>query len=230
MVIFLDLDDFKVVNDGLGHAIGDELLMEAARRLRDSVRPSDTVARLGGDEFVMICELDRVHQVAALCDRIANVLARPVVLAGHTLAMSASIGVAIGEDSHSPDELLRDADLAMYRSKADGRGRSTLFTNSLRAEAVERLEQEADLRVALREDQLEVHVQPIVGSARRAGPRRGGPGAVAPPHPRPAAARGVPPRGRAVEPHHRHRPPRPRPGGPPAGALAARRASTSPSA
>nr|WP_283250971.1 EAL domain-containing protein [Rhabdothermincola salaria] len=162
VVLFLDLDDFKIVNDGLGHAAGDEFLVEAARRLRQCVRPTDTVARLGGDEFVMVCEIERVHQVAALCDRVASALGTPFDLDGRSLSMSASIGVVVGDDIHSPAELLRDADVAMYRSKADGRGRSTLFTEGLRAEAVERLEQEADLRVALREGQLAVHYQPVV--------------------------------------------------------------------
>jgi diguanylate cyclase (GGDEF)-like protein/PAS domain S-box-containing protein len=164
VVLFLDLDDFKIVNDGLGHGAGDELLVEAAHRLRQCVRPTDTVARLGGDEFVMVCEIDRVHQVAALCDRVAAVLGAPFDLGGKSLSMSASIGVVVVDDSASPAELLRDADVAMYRSKADGRGRSTLFTEGLRAEAVERLEQEADLRVALREGQLTVHYQPVISS------------------------------------------------------------------
>ena len=136
VVLFLDLDDFK--------------------------SPTDTVARLGGDEFVMICEIERVHQVAALCDRVASALGAPFDLDGRSLSMSASIGIVVGDDVHSPAELLRDADVAMYRSKADGRGRSTLFTEGLRAEAVERLEQEADLRVALREGQLAVHYQPVI--------------------------------------------------------------------
>jgi diguanylate cyclase (GGDEF)-like protein/PAS domain S-box-containing protein len=165
VVLFLDLDHFKVVNDGLGHTAGDELLVEAARRLRECVRPTDTVARLGGDEFVMVCEIEDDHQVEALCERVAAVLDQPFDLDGRTLSMSASIGVVIGDDVHSPAELLRDADVAMYRSKADGRGRSTLFTEDLRAEAVERLEQEAALRVALDERQLVVHYQPVVSCA-----------------------------------------------------------------
>ncbi len=162
VVLFLDLDDFKVVNDGLGHAAGDEMLVEAAHRLRRCVRPSDTVARLGGDEFVLVCELDRPHEVAALCDRVLSALATPVRIAGRTLVMSGSLGVVIGDDDQEAADLLRDADLAMYRSKTDGRGRSTLFTASLRAEAVTRLEQEADLRTAVEESQLEVYYQPVI--------------------------------------------------------------------
>ena len=127
VVLFLDLDDFKVVNDGLGHAAGDEMLVEAARRLRRCVRASDTVARLGGDEFVLVCELDRPHEVAALCDRVLGPLATPVRIAGRTLVMSGSLGVVIGDDDQEPADLLRDADVAMYRSKADGRGCSTMF-------------------------------------------------------------------------------------------------------
>ena len=162
VVLFLDLDDFKVVNDGLGHAAGDEMLVEAAHRLRRCVRPSDTVARLGGDEFVLVCELDRPHEVAALCDRVLGALATPVRIAGQTLVMSGSLGVVIGDDDQEPADLLRDADVAMYRSKADGRGRSTLFTASLRAEAVTRLEQEADLRTAVEGGHLVVHYQPVI--------------------------------------------------------------------
>jgi diguanylate cyclase (GGDEF)-like protein/PAS domain S-box-containing protein len=161
-VLFLDLDDFKIVNDALGHAAGDEFLVEAGQRLRECVRPTDTVARLGGDEFVMVCEVASMDHVAPLCERVADVLALPYEVDGKSLTMSASIGVVVGDALHEPAELLRDADVAMYRSKADGRGRATLFTARLRAEAVERLEQEADLRVALREGQLEVHYQPVV--------------------------------------------------------------------
>ena len=162
VVLFLDIDDFKIVNDGLGHAAGDEFLVEAGHRLRQCVRPTDTVARLGGDEFVMVCEVDHIDLVAPLCERVAAALARPYDLDGKSLQMSASIGVVVGDDMHEPADLLRDADVAMYRSKADGRGRATVFTARLRAEAVERLEQEADLRVALREGQLEVHYQPVI--------------------------------------------------------------------
>jgi diguanylate cyclase (GGDEF)-like protein/PAS domain S-box-containing protein len=162
VVLFLDLDDFKVINDGLGHAAGDEVLVESARRLRHCVRPSDTVARLGGDEFVMVCELDRPHEVAALCDRVLSALTMPIRVAGRTLVTSGSLGVVIATDDQEPPDLLRDADVAMYRSKADGRGRSTLFTASLRAEAVTRLEQEASLRQAIEEGELEVHYQPLI--------------------------------------------------------------------
>jgi diguanylate cyclase (GGDEF)-like protein/PAS domain S-box-containing protein len=164
VVLFLDLDHFKVVNDGLGHAAGDELLVEVAHRLRECVRPSDTVARLGGDEFVMVCELDRAEDVASLCDRVATVLAEPFPLPGRPHSMSASIGVVVADGAHSPAELLRDADVAMYRSKSDGRGRATLFTAGLRAEAVARLEQEADLRAAIAEEQLCLHYQPVVAA------------------------------------------------------------------
>ena len=97
-----------------------------------------------------------------LCDRVLSALATPVRIAGRTLVMSGSLGVVIGDDDQEPADLLRDADVAMYRSKADGRGRSTLFTASLRAEAVTRLEQEADLRTAVEEGQLEVHYQPVI--------------------------------------------------------------------
>jgi diguanylate cyclase (GGDEF)-like protein/PAS domain S-box-containing protein len=165
VVLFLDIDDFKIVNDGLGHAAGDEFLVEAGHRLRQCVRPTDTVARLGGDEFVMVCEVDDHDQIAPLCERVSATLATPYVADRKSLVMSASIGVVVVDDLHTPAELLRDADVAMYRSKATGRGRSTLFTASLRAEAVERLEQEADLRVALTDGQLEVHYQPVISCA-----------------------------------------------------------------
>jgi diguanylate cyclase (GGDEF)-like protein/PAS domain S-box-containing protein len=164
VVLFLDLDDFKVVNDGLGHAWGDDLLVEVADRLRRCVRPSDTVARLGGDEFVMVCELERATDVSVLCDRVASVLSEPFQVDGRSHTMSASIGVVVADATHSPVELLRDADVAMYRSKGEGRGRTTIFTAGLRAEAVARLDQEADLRSALQHDQLVLHYQPVVSA------------------------------------------------------------------
>jgi len=164
VVLYLDLDDFKVVNDGLGHAWGDELLVEAADRLRRCVRPSDTVARLGGDEYVMVCELEEATHVSVLCERVAGALARPFDVDGRSHTMTASIGVVVADPTHSPVELLRDADVAMYRSKGEGRGRTTLFTTGLRDDAMARLEQEADLRSAIEHDQLVLHYQPVVSA------------------------------------------------------------------
>jgi diguanylate cyclase (GGDEF)-like protein len=124
-VLFLDLDGFKVVNDGLGHRAGDELLQAVANRLLAVVRPNDTVARLGGDEFVVVCEnlLSENHAIL-LADRIAEVLATPVTVSGRDVTITASIGVVVTDAGHiGAEELLRDADVAMYQAKERGRAR-----------------------------------------------------------------------------------------------------------
>ena len=163
-VLFVDIDHFKVVNDSLGHGRGDELLVAVADRLRATTRDSDTVARFGGDEFVIL--MDQVQdefEVVRLARRIAGVLAAPVLVGGREITSSASIGIATSTDpSTTPEELLRDADAAMYRAKERGRNRFELFDVGMRQRAVDRLETEGELRRALDEGQLRVHYQPIV--------------------------------------------------------------------
>jgi diguanylate cyclase (GGDEF)-like protein/PAS domain S-box-containing protein len=163
-VLFLDLDDFKDVNDSLGHACGDELLAAVARRLDDSVRPADTVARLGGDEFaILVEELDDVFDVGRVADRILAALEPPLEVRGREVFVRGSVGIATsGPAQATPEELLRNADVAMYTAKARGKGGYEMFESSMHAVLLERLELENDLRGALQRDEFELHYQPIV--------------------------------------------------------------------
>ncbi len=163
-VIFLDLDRFKVVNDSLGHMVGDKLLKEAARRLEKCIRPGDTVARLGGDEFVMLCEQIRdVETAKAIAYRVQGVLSDPFVIEGSEIRSSASIGIALTSPEYErPEEVLRDADITMYRAKALGKARCEVFDPSMRLEAAALLQLENDLRRALELNEFRIHYQPIV--------------------------------------------------------------------
>src|SRR5947209_4819807 len=154
--MYLDLDRFKLVNDTLGHPAGDEVLKEAARRLIACVRPRDLVARLGGDEFAILVE-DVQHQgdVVALGERLLDALKEPLHIEHTELRPLASIGVTFSDLGYrEPDELLRDADLAMYKAKADGKGRLALFDESLHRQLGDKLQLEADLRHAIAEGGL----------------------------------------------------------------------------
>jgi diguanylate cyclase (GGDEF)-like protein/PAS domain S-box-containing protein len=162
-VLFLDLDRFKVVNDSLGHGVGDDLLREAARRLERTIRPGDLVARLGGDEFVVvIADMVRTTDALAAAERVRTALARPVEFGTDTTVMSASVGIAVAHGTETPADLLRDADTAMYRAKEGGRDRAVMFGAHLRAQAVRRHSVEQELRSALDEDRIEVHFQPVI--------------------------------------------------------------------
>ncbi|GAB1595517.1 bifunctional diguanylate cyclase/phosphodiesterase [Lysobacter claricitrinus] len=163
-VLYLDLDRFKLVNDSAGHSAGDELLMEASRRIAACVRPGDVVARLGGDEFaVLVHELDGVASVERLASRILETLGQPWWVAGREVFPSASIGIALWHQRYrSGSELLRDADAAMYRAKAAGRGRWATFDEAMREEAMRILDLEADLRRAINGDGFVAFYQPIV--------------------------------------------------------------------
>jgi diguanylate cyclase (GGDEF)-like protein len=163
-VIVLDLDRFKVINDSLGHAAGDRLLLAIAPRLLDAVRPSDTVARLGGDEFVIVCEhLAGAREAIVLAERIEAAVARPLTLDSGEHHVSASIGIAVATDGReTPQSMLRDADAAMYRAKAGGRGRVELFDDRMREQVLGRLRMETELRRAIDRGDLRVHYQPIV--------------------------------------------------------------------
>ncbi|MCH9014625.1 MAG: EAL domain-containing protein [Gemmatimonadetes bacterium] len=162
-VLSIDLDRFKVVNDSLGHDLGDQLLVEIARSLKRLVRPGDTLARIGGDEFVILAEqIDTISAAITLAERVKQSLSQPLDLEGHEIVTSASIGVVLGtrEDSHSAD-LLRDADLAMNRAKNLGGNRYELFNAGMREQAIHRLELESDLRRAVEKDHLKIFYQPI---------------------------------------------------------------------
>ena len=163
-VFFIDLDRFKVVNDSLGHIAGDKLLKETARRLEGCVRSCDTIARLGGDEFVMLFEeTGDVEAAKAIAARIGEALAAPFLIEGSEIRCSASIGIAItSPDYAGAEEVLRDADITMYRAKALGRARYEVFDPSMRLEAAALLHLENDLRRALESDEFAVHYQPIV--------------------------------------------------------------------
>jgi len=165
-VLLLDIDRFKVVNDALGHTAGDDLLCEVARRLRAIVRDADVAARLGGDEFVVACErVHDPHDIAALAQRIVDAFARPFPAGGRAWHLGASIGVALSGPGTSAGDLLRDADLAMYRAKDEGGSRYEVFDEDLRERVVERLSLEAALRQAVDRDELVLHYQPVVDLA-----------------------------------------------------------------
>jgi diguanylate cyclase (GGDEF)-like protein len=163
-LMFMDLDRFKLVNDSLGHHLGDELLAVVARRVEGCVRPGDTVARLGGDEFAVLLEdVEGIEQATAVADRILAVLDQPVSLEGHDVFPTASIGVLMASDlEEPPGHLLRFADVAMYGAKARGRNRRELFDPSMHASVVERLKLETDLRRAVERSELRLFYQPIV--------------------------------------------------------------------
>ena len=162
-VLFIDLDDFKTINDSLGHLEGDRLLAEVGTRLLQATRGFDLVARLGGDEFGVLLEGMRAeHDARAVIDRITGVLKRPVVLQTREVVVSASLGVAFARDAKNADELLRNADVAMYQAKAAGKGRHAEFDHAMHAAAVARLELAADLRFAVERNELRLLYQPVV--------------------------------------------------------------------
>ncbi len=160
-VLVLDLDRFKVVNDSLGHSVGDQLLITCADRIRLSLRPGDSVCRLGGDEFAILLRAPADASAASVvADRLLGLLAEPVRIAGEEVFPSASIGIAIPEENDAVEDLLRHADAAMYQAKAGGRDQWVRFDRSLREAVVERIRTETDLRRAIENGQLEVHYQP----------------------------------------------------------------------
>jgi diguanylate cyclase (GGDEF)-like protein/PAS domain S-box-containing protein len=163
-VLFLDLDRFKRVNDSLGHMVGDQMLVEVARRLEAGVRPGDTAARLGGDEFTILIE--DVHDgtdAAQVAERIQQQIAEPMHLGGNEIFTTASIGIALSETGYErPEDVLRDADIAMYRAKQKGGARHEVFDRAMHARAVALLRMETDLRRAIERGEFAVHYQPIV--------------------------------------------------------------------
>ena len=162
-LVVIDLDEFKTVNDSLGHAAGDEVLRRTAHRLEGCVRPSDTVARLGGDEFAVLLEdVTTEAEGVAPADRLREAVAEPMTISGRDIALSGSIGVALSWGSEQAEDVLRNADLAMYRSKHAGKNRWTLFEDRMHSEMVERLLLEAQLRRAVDKDEFVLHYQPII--------------------------------------------------------------------
>ena len=162
-VVFMDLDRFKLVNDSLGHDMGDQLLRAVAHRIQESLRPSDTVARFGGDEFTVLCE--EVHDetnALELASRIAASLDAPLEAGGSEIFVTASLGVALGTHAVSPEHLLRDADTAMYRAKERGRASIELYDERNDVSSIGRLRTGNDLHLALQRDELELHYQPFV--------------------------------------------------------------------
>ena len=161
-LLFVDLDGFKPVNDRVGHAAGDAVLIDFAQRLSDCVRASDTVARLGGDEFAILLEDVRVHEVQSACTRILAALSSGANVAGHHLSLSASIGVAFGEASDTSESLLRNADLAMYEAKARGKNQYVLYEGALGKTRLQRLELVEALRSSVAANELRLVYQPVV--------------------------------------------------------------------
>lgn len=163
-VLFLDLDRFKNVNDSLGHSRGDELLMGVSRRLAACLRPGDTAARLGGDEFtVLLDDIENIEVVTRIAERIQQELSQPFSIAGQEIFPTASIGIAIGSPTYGQSEdLLRDADIAMYRAKSLGRARYAIFDEAMHAQSLAMLRLETDLRRALERQNFIVFYQPII--------------------------------------------------------------------
>lgn len=165
-VLFVDLDRFKLVNDSLGHGAGDELLRACSERVVACVAEAGLVARFGGDELVVVCGgLVRPAEAVELAGRLLAVLAVPIAVAGHELSASASVGIALAAPKDTPSDLLRNADIAMYRAKATGGSCAVVFDAAMRASLEDRLQLEADLRRALERDELVVHYQPVVDLA-----------------------------------------------------------------
>ena len=163
-VLFVDLDQFKVINDSLGHLTGDQLLISAGRRMSECLRSSDTVARLGGDEFAILLEITgEKSSVSLIAGKLQDALKLPFQLDGHELYITASIGVvtSVAEYFH-PEEVLRDADIAMYQAKAQGKARFETFEITMRSHVFSRLEMEQELRMALEDREFQLYYQPII--------------------------------------------------------------------
>ena len=162
-VLFIDLDRLKAVNDSFGHAVGDEVIRTAARRLDQTVRPGDTVGRFAGDEFVVICEdVGDETDVLRVAERLVTDLGEPIQAGGQRLSVTASIGIAFGRSGDDPGEVLRDADSARHQAKLQGGGAVELFDTRLNTKAHQRLELENALRGAIDRDEFEVYYQPLV--------------------------------------------------------------------
>jgi diguanylate cyclase (GGDEF)-like protein len=168
-VLFLDLDDFKTINDSLGHPAGDEVLVTVAERLRRCIRPSDTVARLGGDEFgILLDDMSGPSDALLAAERIIQALNTPAYLDGREVSIRASVGITLDTHGEKADTLLRNADVAMYTAKRRGKGRYQVFESSMHVEMVERLEMTAHLARAVEQHEFTLEYQPIVNLESRA--------------------------------------------------------------
>ncbi|HYX22446.1 MAG TPA: EAL domain-containing protein [Thermoanaerobaculia bacterium] len=163
-VLFLDLDRFKIINDSLGHSVGDELLRQLAERIQEHVREGDTVARLGGDEFTLLVPgINADEDAAKIARKICDAIHDPFWIDGRELFVTTSVGVSVyPADGHDAETLVRNADSAMYRAKEQGRDNYQLYTPAMNARAVERLSLESRLRQAVAHDELELHFQPFI--------------------------------------------------------------------
>jgi len=163
-VLFLDLDNFKSINDSLGHAAGDKLLVSVAERLQDCLRNADTAARLGGDEFAVLVEsMYRADEAVMIAERILSVFKQPFMIEGKEIFVGTSIGIAASTtESQNSEELLRNADLAMYLAKSQGKGKFVVFEPKMHAALMERIELEEDLRRGIEEEEFVIHYQPIL--------------------------------------------------------------------
>lgn len=161
-VLFCDLDDFKHVNDSAGHTVGDAVLVEVARRLEGVLRPGDLAARPGGDEFVVLRPVVGPGEAEALAAEIIELLCAPVVVDGHSYTVGVSIGIVHGRPGTSAEDLLRDADAAMYAAKAEGKRRAVVYSGAHRARALRAVRLRSELRRALTQGELRVHLQPVV--------------------------------------------------------------------
>ncbi len=161
-VIFLDLDRLKVINDSLGHEIGDTILKTVAERLRSSIRPTDMVARFGGDEFVMVCSgFDSTEDAVELAERVGSTLGAPIEIGERSFHVTAATGIAmVTRDYHDPDDLVRDADAAVYQAKSSGRASIRAFDPTTHDQALRRLDYEASVRSGAAHDEWELHYQP----------------------------------------------------------------------
>ncbi|HSB85299.1 MAG TPA: EAL domain-containing protein [Ilumatobacteraceae bacterium] len=167
-VMFCDLDDFKIVNDSLGHSVGDRLLQVVADRLQSATRGGDIVGRLGGDEFLVVCRnIGTDLEVAAIADRLLAAVKAPINLDGREHVVSMSVGVAFGIGSDPANEIVQRADLAMYAAKQAGRRRVALFDQTMRRQVDDRLDMERELRAAFRDNQLSLNYQPVVNTSTR---------------------------------------------------------------
>ena len=163
-ILFVDLDDFKKVNDSLGHGVGDEVLVAVADKLRHCVRTADTVARLGGDEFAVLLA-DRWEKCAVVAERIVDAMRLPVAVDGQHVTVRASVGLASSDARTEASDLLRQADLAMYVAKTEGKARWVAFRPEMLQQFLDELQLERALQAAVAEDRLEVHYQPIIDLA-----------------------------------------------------------------
>ncbi len=163
-VLFIDLDRFKVINDSLGHTVGDKLLIEIAHRLRSNLQAADTVTRIGGDEFtVLLQDLNSMDNAIHIADRVQNVISAPILIGDHEIITKASIGIALNNtDYEQAEHILRDADIAMYRAKNNGKACYEIFDAEMHARALRLLKMESDLRHAIEREEFELYYQPIV--------------------------------------------------------------------